>query len=206
MSGPEASLLDAAIAGDELALQRLLIPLQSRLATRIAGKLPPRLQGIVSAEDILQETYVEVFSAIRTFVPDGESAFEKWLFRIADNHVTDVIRRLDALKRGGGRKRIEPSDQRGSMISLLERLQVDAGTPSQASAQDEALAAMQVALASLKPDYRDALCLRYLDGLSAAEVAERLGRSEWSVHKLCRRGLDALRESMGRVSRYFSVK
>lgn len=102
MSGPQTHLLTEAIHGDALALQRLLIPYQSKLAARIARKLPDRLAGVVSPEDVLQETFVEVFAAIRAFEPEGDDAFERWLFRIADNHVADALRRLDARKRGGG--------------------------------------------------------------------------------------------------------
>jgi RNA polymerase sigma-70 factor (ECF subfamily) len=65
-------------------------------------------------------------------------------------------------------------------------------------------AAIHAALAELKDDYREAVRLRFLQGLEISEVATRMGRTEWSVHKLCSRGLKCLRDVLGDGSRFWS--
>ena len=103
MSSDHNELLSQAVAGDQLALQRLLIPFQSRLLARIRRKLPVSLSRVIAAEDVLQEAYVDVFRAIGGFQRQGDGAFYRWLLTIADNRVIDMIRAHQAAKRGGGR-------------------------------------------------------------------------------------------------------
>ena len=63
---------------------------------------------------------------------------------------------------------------------------------------------MLASLARLTDDQHDVIRLRFLEGLPVAEVASRLDTTEDAVYALCRRGLIALRESLGSLSRYLS--
>jgi RNA polymerase sigma-70 factor (ECF subfamily) len=83
---------------------------------------------------------------------------------------------------------------------------VDERTPSRSAAGHEAVRAVQVGLAGLKSDYREALRLRYIEGLPVAEVAARMDRTERAVHMLCHRGLQCLRAAVGRSSQFLSSK
>jgi RNA polymerase sigma-70 factor (ECF subfamily) len=67
-------------------------------------------------------------------------------------------------------------------------------TPSQQAAKRERAVLLADALEQLPADYRDAVILRHLEGLSFPEVAERMQRSVDSVKKLWARGLARLRE------------
>ena len=51
---------------------------------------------------------------------------------------------------------------------------------------------MLTALDELNSDYQTVLRLRYLEGLSVAETADRIGRSGGAVSMLCHRGLEQL--------------
>lgn len=201
-----AGLLVRAVGGDRSALEQLLIPYQGRLLSRLERKIPSALRNIVAPEDLLQETFVEVFRQIQGFQPKGLAAFVRWLIMVTDGRLISAIRRHATLKRGGDRAAIDLVIEGSSAIPLLEMLQVDLRSPSRAAASQEAVTAIAAALRSLKPDYRDAVRLRFLEGLEIAEVAQRLGRSEWSVHKLCSRGLRELREHLGDESRFLSRK
>ena len=66
--------------------------------------------------------------------------------------------------------------------------------------------AVQNALGELKEDYREALRLHYIESLSVAETAERMGRSDGAVLMLCNRGLRRLAEVIGDPARFFSRK
>jgi RNA polymerase sigma-70 factor, ECF subfamily len=196
-------LVQQAIAGKPQALDHLLREHYVRLAARVDQKLPDDLRPVVAPEDIIQETFADAFRWIGSFQPEGQDAFYRWLTAIADNRVTDAVRAARAAKRGGGRQRVE-GPQRSSIAALIDLLAVNEWTPSRSAGGHEAGAALHVALAGLKPEYRAALQLRFLEGLPVADVSARLGKSEQAVHKLCSRGLQALRESLGEAAKYLS--
>jgi RNA polymerase sigma-70 factor (ECF subfamily) len=203
MNAQLAALLDEALRGDMLALERLLAACQDRLIARIARRLPPAVGGAVSPEDVLQEVYRDVFERFSTLEQRNIGGFLRWLLRIADSRVIDCIRTLQAAKRGGGRA-VLGLDADASAQALVEYLATASHTPSRSAARHEHADLLLSALERLSPDYRDVLRLRYLEGFSVAEVAARLGRSEFSVHKLCSRGLTRLRDELGDAGRFFS--
>jgi RNA polymerase sigma-70 factor (ECF subfamily) len=195
-------LVERAIAGEPLALDRLLLDAYPKLLARVDQKLPGEVRGAVAPEDIIQEVFATAFRNIGAFRPEGQDAFYRWLTVIADNRVIDVVRAQNAAKRGGGRG--VAGQERSSIAALIDMVAVNDRTPSRSAGGHEAAAAVQVALAGLKPEYREALALRYLEGLGVAETAARMGKTEPAVHKLCSRGLQALREAMGEAAKYLS--
>lgn len=196
-------LVQRAIAGEPLALDRLLLDSYAKLLARVDQKLPAEVRRVIAPEDIIQETFTQVFRGINGFRPDGNDAFYRWLTTIADNRIVDAVRFHKAVKRGGGRT-AATDPERSSVAALIDLLAVNEWTPSQSAGGHEASAAIQVALAGLKEEYREALALRYLEGLSVADAAACLGKTEPAVHKLCSRGLQALRESLGEAAKYLS--
>jgi len=81
---------------------------------------------------------------------------------------------------------------------------VHSHTPSQSAANHEAVRQIETAMDGLKDEYRQALRLRYIDGLATAEVAVVMDRDEKAVQNLCHRGLQSLRERLGTGSQFFS--
>ncbi len=202
----ETKLVSAAVAGDEPALERLLLMHHRRLAARIAPKLPNDLRGLVSHEDVLQDAFVEAFRGIRAFRPGEPHTFYHWLAGIAEHRLIDTIRAQRALKRGGGREPVDGHGEAwaGSLINLLLEVGIEERTPSRSAARHEALAAVQVALAGLKTEYRQVIRYRYIKSLPVAEVGRKMGRTSTAVAMLCRRALQALHTAMGRTSKYLS--
>ena len=201
--GPEDDLLRDAKAGEPLALKRLLLAHGGPLRTRVAKGIPARFRSLLAPEDILQETFAEAFRTIGGFEPQGKDAFYRWLSTIADHRLLDAIRALKTARRGGG---LSPAANvaRSSIANLVDVVAVTTGTPSRAARGRETTAAVQVALAGLPAEHRDALTLRYLHGLPIAEVAQKMGKTESAVHKLCSRALQGLRKSMGEAANYLS--
>jgi RNA polymerase sigma-70 factor, ECF subfamily len=195
-------LVERAIAGEPLALDRLLLDAYPKLLARVDQKLPTDLRSTIAPEDIIQDAFTTAFRSIATFRPEGPDAFYRWLTAIADNRVIDAVRAHHAAKRGGGRAAAGP--ERSSIAALIDLVAINDRTPSRSAGGHEAAAAVQVALAGLKQEYRDALTFRYLEGLDVAETAAKLGKTEPAVHKLCSRGLQTLRESMGEATKYLS--
>lgn len=192
-------LVRGAIAGEPLALERLLLAHAGPLSARIVRRTPARFRHLLAPEDILQETFAYVFDAIGGFKPDGPDAFYRWLVTIADHRLTDGLRALRAAKRGGGRG-VAPRGGRSSVADLVDLVAVSERTPSRSASGREAARSVLVGLSGLRDEYREALSLRYLKGLATPEIAVRMGKTESAVHKLCARGVQALRRALGESS------
>jgi RNA polymerase sigma-70 factor (ECF subfamily) len=203
-STTDGELLARAIAGEPLAVERLLIRYQGRLMARIERKLPLGLRSVIAPEDLLQEAFLEVCRRIRTFKPESPQAFARWLVMIVDSRLIDAVRARESAKRGGAWQAVDPQGGASSATPLLELLYADSHSPSRSVAGHDVEAAIHAAVSGLKADYGEAVRLRFLEGLSISEVATRMGRTEWSVHKLCSRGLAHLREALGDGERFFS--
>lgn len=204
MSEMQSDALAAAIAGDRLALGRLLMQHDARLRRKIAKWIPSKFAALMTVDDILQETYIEAYRHIASFIPGGDGSFYGWISKIAERRFLNARRWLMAAKRGTGRQVDTPTPQSGSFVELVRVLAGSDSTPSCNAARAENKGLMQVALAGLKDDYREALWMRYIEGRPIREIAETLGRTERAVQMLCNRGLHALREKMGHTSKYFS--
>lgn len=200
------ALAVAAAGGDRVALERLLLAHYDELEQRIRPKLPQRLQSTQAVEDILQQTFLQAFRDIRRFEPRAGASFGDWIGRIAEHRLLDAIKEHDRQKRGGDMHRVEGSPHDSVLAPILDWIAADDPHPSSAAARGEALQALQVALAGLEPDQRDAIRMRLLEGLSLEETAAKLGRSPDAVRGLVHRGKLKLRDAMGRASQWLSAK
>jgi RNA polymerase sigma-70 factor (ECF subfamily) len=202
----EHELAQRAVDGDEAALRRLLLDHHDQLARIVAQQIPADLQRVLSADDVLQETYLVAFRKICDFEPGPPRGFQAWLNAIAEHRLGDMIRRHRRAKRGGGRTPLSlagGSDE-STVVDMLRMLATDSRTPSRETRLHETMDALHVALQNLNESNREVVRLRYLEGLSVAETAERMERSEGAVRMLCTRGLRALREELGDLSRFLS--
>ena len=120
-----------------------------------------------AANEVLQETNVVLWKQWREFEPGTN--FKAWAFRIA--HFQTMAYRQRRL-----RDRLQFDD------NLVGRLAIEAKQHNELWQQrSERLAAC---LERLNPRHRRVLHLRYVEGLSVAEVAERLKRSANAVSQL----------------------
>jgi RNA polymerase sigma-70 factor (ECF subfamily) len=201
----EDELIAQAVAGDRIALQQLLLTYHDRLACHIAGRFPANLNGLIDVDDVLHRTYVKVFRTIAAFEQRSPQSFYAWLKTIVTHQLYDVAK-------SRGRERLvadrapeaRDASQASRMAPLVERLAEDRDTPSRGAARGEAVRNVQAALASLPDDYRQAVQLRYLQGLSLEETAQVMDRSPDAVRGLCHRAKKRLCELLGRPSFYFS--
>jgi len=198
-------LVAEAVAGGRLALEQLLLAYHDRLARHLAKHFPEQLQGLVDIEDILHKTYVKAFRSIGTLEGRSEHVFYAWLKKIARNQLSDDLKRRRRERLSGKRRRRRATDSQGSwVLDLTERVAGDSSTPSKCAVRHEAVRAMQIAVATLPEDYRQAVWLHYLRGLSLEETAKKMGRSKGAVRGLCYRAKRELREVLGRASSYIT--
>jgi RNA polymerase sigma factor (sigma-70 family) len=145
-----------------------------RLAYRLTGNRH-------DAEDLTQEVFVRVFRSLSSYTP---GTFEGWLHRITTNLFLDQARRkskirFDALA--------EDSDSR-----------MPGRVPSPDSQIDDRLFDddVEAALADLPPDFRAAVVLCDIEGLSYDEIADVLGLKLGTVRSRIHRGRAMLRKSL----------
>jgi RNA polymerase sigma factor (sigma-70 family) len=187
--------------GEMSAMGELLQNQRQEAIDFIRSLVDTSMQSELDPEDVWQEAAFRAFRAIGNFHLDDEEDFRRWLWTIARNCVIDRIRARQARKRGGGNTKTETAPS-GSTAFLLEELAVYHRTPSQSAVAHELIIAIENALRQIPDRYGEALRLRYLEQLTPAVIAGRLGRTEHAVHILCSRGLNALRAEMRSRTRF----
>jgi RNA polymerase sigma-70 factor (ECF subfamily) len=125
------------------------------------------------AEDITQNVFAKLMTAIKKY-EQREVPFEAWILRVARNAALDHLR----AKRAIPTEEVRIADNGGAQVSL------DRGR------------ALRQALEDLPEDQREVLVLRHIVGLSPAEIAGTLDKTESSVHGLHHRGRRSLRASL----------
>ena len=200
----DETLIARSQQGDHDALAELLLARYEQLEAYLRGKIPADMRSFIAVEDLIQEVHIQVFRKIDSFDPQGQEAFDRWLITIAKKRLLDKIKEQRRHKRGGARKRVHRPCGASSIATLVEVVARESRTPSISLAQHERQRAVQVGLAGLKDDYREALTLRYLEGLPVADIARRMERTERAVHMLCNRGIKKLKETLGSASTYMS--
>ena len=148
---------------------------RSRGPLRDASREPCDAHGpgtVALAEDLAQEAFARAFERLSTY--DQQRRFVSWFFQILHNVTVDYLRR-----------------KRPNIVSLPDGLE-EAGHPviapsapsgqPDAQAEQAALArAMDAALAQVRPEYREAIVLRYREDLSVQEIADAMSLPEGTV-------------------------
>lgn len=124
------------------------------------------------ADDITQQIFLKLFTAIRQF--RGDSEFTTWLYRLVVNACLDERRR---------RRRLLPWGETVAMRKAGER------KPQEKQyARREVSEAVQAAIGELKPKFRLPILLKYIEGLSYEEIATVMGCSKGTVASRLNRG------------------
>ncbi len=204
----EAALVDGAVAGDMAALEQLLSVHFTALERHVAPKISADVRRQLGAEDILQEVFAHAFRDIAKFEHREGANFLAWLKTIADHRLDDAIKHIRRKKRGGDRHQLSKGDMAKSstMATLIDLVCHDSHLPEKSAIRREAERAMQIALAGLPDDQRDALYAHYLQGQGVEQIAEQMGRTTGAVRGLIDRGKKKLAEAMGRSSQWLSSR
>ena len=124
------------------------------------------------AEDVTQQIFLKLFTAIRQF--RGDSEFTTWLYRLVVNACLDERRKS---------KRLIPFETTGAMEKPADK------KPQEKQyARFEVAEAVRLAISELKPAFRLPILLKYVEGLSYEEIAEVMGCSKGTVASRLNRG------------------
>lgn len=179
-------LLQRAKDGDAEALEALLVPHLPGLTGFVRLRGGALVRGRDSSEDVVQSVCRQVVHGIAGLRGETEQAFKQWLYAIALNRVRDRVDHLLADRRDVRREVPLPFDSHvddGAVLQCYATLE----TPSQHAMTKEAIERIESAFDLLPGEYRDVLMLTRIAGLSYAEVAAQLGRSEGAVRQLLHR-------------------
>jgi RNA polymerase sigma-70 factor (ECF subfamily) len=151
----------------------------------------------VDASDLVQDVYVEAYRAFERFDGNTRNTLLAWLRQILAGQLAHLVRRYYGTQARDVRLEQTLERELADSSQALENALVDPRTPpDKAADRREQCIFLADALARLPPDYREAIILRQLEGLSFADIAIKLGRSVDSVQKLWVRALDRLRREM----------
>jgi RNA polymerase sigma-70 factor (ECF subfamily) len=128
------------------------------------------------AEDVTQHVFAKLMTAIGKHEERGRP-FSGWILRLAHNVAIDHMRA----------RRATPAEEVYGEDARHDETVLDRGR------------SLRAALGTLPEDQRNVLVLRHLVGLSPTEIADRLGRSESSIHGLHHRGRRAIQEELTRM-------
>jgi RNA polymerase sigma-70 factor (ECF subfamily) len=175
----DSHLIREAIADAQTGDVEALHFLYARYSSDVLKYVRSLVEDHHEAEDITQSVFVKLTSSIRRYEP-RDVPFSAWILRVARNAALDYLRA----------RRMIP----------CEEVRVQGG--DQAMVGHERGKDLRRALEQLPGEQQEVLILRHIAGLTPLEIADRLGKSESSVHGLHHRGrrsLQAALEDLGAV-------
>jgi len=172
-------LLRRVAAGDDRALEKLY-----RLhAARVFAAASRLLGNVSEAEEIVQETFLEIWNRADSF--DGSRGQARpWITSIGRNRAIDRLR------------------ARGSRIRTLDQVKRDdtvpPATPEHNVETAQSRKRVVDALDILPPEQRAVVELAYFDGLSQSEIASKTGDPLGTVKGRARAALEKLAEHLSK--------
>ncbi|MBV8989555.1 MAG: RNA polymerase sigma factor [Solirubrobacterales bacterium] len=157
--------------GDQEALRFLYIS----YSNNIYGYVRSIVQDDHEAEDVTQHIFAKLMTSLHKY-DDRGIPFFAWLLRLARNVAIDHLRA----------NRLTPTE------SVLD-------PDVSASGDMDSSQIVKDALATLPNEQRTVVILRHVVGLSPGEIADRMGRTESSIHGLHHRGREALQRELIRL-------
>lgn len=156
-------------AGDDSAIRFLYIQYKDN----VYGYVLSFVREPHEAEDVTQHVFLKLMSVIHKYEARGVP-FTSWLLRVARNVALDYLRQ----------RRMVPCEE----VYETSRAFDDSGRDRRWG--------LEQALEALPEEQRNVVVLRHLVGLTPGEIAERMGKTEASVHGLHHRARKAMRQEL----------
>lgn len=185
MSQDLPALLKAASQHDGAAVATLLQQHLPALRAFVRLKAGPSLLAKESCSDLAQSVCRDVLENAERFQFGGEAEFRKWLFTTAMRKIADRAEHWRAGKRA-------PAKERGGLDEEEIRGLHGLYTPSGQAAAREELQRVEEAFGKLAPEKQEVVLMARLMGLSHAQIAQELGKTEVAVRSILSRALAEL--------------
>lgn len=161
----DAQLVASALAGSQAAFRELVLRFERPVYSLIARMV----HDPGTAEDLAQEVFVKAYRSLHTY--DASRKLSSWLFKIAHNTTIDHLRRhtpdtvsLEA----------SPDEEgRGGLAAVLSDGSVE--DPAAAAERRDMARSLERAISRLRPEYREAVVLFYVEGATYQEICDVTG-------------------------------
>jgi RNA polymerase sigma-70 factor, ECF subfamily len=180
----DAELVASALRGSEEAFRDLVL----RFERPVYALILRMVHDAETAEDLAQEVFVKAYRHLASY--DPRRKFASWLFKVAHNSTIDHLRRaqLDTVPLAA------EQEEGGGLLAVLA--DTSAESPEAAAERRGMARALERAIGRLRPEYREAVVLRYVEGLAYQEICEVLGLPVGTVKTNLHRARKELAEAM----------
>jgi RNA polymerase sigma-70 factor (ECF subfamily) len=178
-------LVERVQAGEKQAFDLLVSKYQRRLM-RLLSRI---VHDPAEAEDVVQETFIKAYRALRHF--RGDSAFYTWLYRIGINTAKNFLVTQ-------GRRTPTSTDTDAEQAEVFddgEHLR-DINTPESVLASKQIAQTVNAAMDALPIDLRTAIALREIEGLSYEEISAIMGCPIGTVRSRIFRAREVIAEKL----------
>jgi RNA polymerase sigma-70 factor (ECF subfamily) len=186
--------------GDGEAIAEFAQARRRQLSAYVDNQLGSALRAKVEVDDLVQDAVLRAVRSPQLFQSGERDPFGV-LCHLAQEAIIDAHRRLiEAQKRAAGREvplSGGPTSTEGGGGGLINLLVASITTPSRAFSRNQRELQMFDALAELPETDREALRLRYVEGLPTKEIAAKLGKSDGAVRVMLSRAVDKLQQMLG---------
>lgn len=162
----------------------------------IEHRLGATLRGKLEAQDILQELAIKAIKVLPQTDLSSRDPFS-WLCHLAEQCIIDGHRHYAAGKRAVHKEisgNVLSGDGSQDVIALIAASMTSS---TQAGIRDERQRRLEEAIASFPDEQRQVLRLRYGEGLSTKEIAQRIGKTDGATRILLTRLVQRLQEVLG---------
>jgi len=185
---PDADVVSLAQRGNEGAFRELI----RRYERPVFSLIYRMVRDSAAAEDLAQDAFIKVLNHLDKYRP--EFKFSSWLFKIANNIAIDALRKrqLDTISMDGSPHAGSASEIEATSFELADA----AESPLDELASRELGAIIEQAIAQLRPEYRNCIMLRHVEGRSYEEIAATLDLPLGTVKTYIHRARHQLREAL----------
>lgn len=188
-------LIQRAQAGDGDALNELMARHLPGLRAFVRARTGPMLRAVESQSDLVQTVCREALRGIHDYEWRGEASFRNWLFTVAVHRLRDKRDYHGAARRDPAREVRKDGTDAESLADVYRTI----CGPSQDAIANEFVAQFEAGLDKLREEHRELIVLSKVVGLSTAEIAEQLGKTEGSVRAMLNRALARLAAALQEI-------
>jgi RNA polymerase sigma-70 factor, ECF subfamily len=195
------ALINRVRSGDSQALAEFLTARQPQLMAFLDRRLGTALRRKIEPDDLFQEVSTEALRSLGAVDLAERDPFN-WLCQVAERRIIDAHRRFfGSQKRDAGRELSLNAAGGGSADTsrpgLINLLVASMTSASQAFSRDQKQMRLLTALEQLPEEHREALRLRYLEGMPSKQIADKLGKSDGAIRVMLTRSLAKLQQILG---------
>ena len=199
--------LTAAKGGDGDAKGELLDRFRPYLNVIAQRMLDDRIKGRLDYSDVVQATYLEASRDFEQFRGETIESLLSWLRHILRNNISTAHQEHLGTQKRSAKLEVSTGNSFGEGsaasssdgVPFINSIPAETSSPSQRVLRNETAAILAACMERLPATQRDAIRMRYLEGLSLKGISERMNKSELAVAGLLKRGLQGLREELAAI-------